>query len=161
MEFLDTGWMDWFSHGVFGKESLPLDEWKRILCVRQTQWFITGLNVGQQKPSIEGLVCRDAGLKAFGVMNREMFSDCFFLRCENQGFINNKIPVCVISLIGIISETITLCIATVKSVSNVPTGIFIKAVWIVLSAWLEFVPQKQSCSCPAHPGAGRDAVWIQ
>lgn len=67
-------------------------------------------------------------------MNREMFSDCFLLCYENQDFMNNKIPVCVISLIGIISETITLRLATVKSVSNIPTGIFIKAVWIVLSA---------------------------
>lgn len=67
-------------------------------------------------------------------MNRKMFSDCFLLFWENQGFINNKLRGCVISLIEIISETITLWLATVKSVSNIPTGIFIKAVWIVPSA---------------------------
>lgn len=85
-------------------------------------------------------------------MNREMFSDCFLLCYENQGFINNKIPVCVISLIGIISETITLWLAAVKSVGTFLLGYLLKC------------PQKQSCwpeLLPAHPGAGRDAVWIQ
>lgn len=94
-------------------------------------------------------------------MNREMLSDCFLLCCKNQGFINNKIPVCVISLIGTISETITLWLATVKSVSNIPTGIFIKAVWIVLSAELGFVPQQHSCLARAAPCScpARDALW--
>lgn len=46
VQFLGTGWMDWFSHRVFGKESLPLEEWKKIPYVRQTQWFIIGPNVG-------------------------------------------------------------------------------------------------------------------